>query len=217
MTRNQAGFSLIEVALAVAVISFALVAILGLMPVGLKSAAEAGDATRTSMLEANAEADIRATVSPTDFTSATARTVTRYYDQQGILLTSATGAFYRVDATIGNTWTTPLANVDEAYLRPVSAVFAGQLTRAVIQQAATRRALHFTSPSRDRFKTQRFQPDRANGVDRDTPLHHADFHVRDEFCERDLDCWRSTSINFSGWPCHTRCDWPGTHARSNVS
>ena len=106
MTRNQAGFSLIEVALAVAVISFALVAILGLMPVGLKSAAEAGDATRTSMLEANAEADIRATVGPTDFTSATARTVTRYYDQQAILLTSATGAFYRVDATIGNTWTT---------------------------------------------------------------------------------------------------------------
>ncbi len=122
MNREGDGFSLIEVALAVAVISFALVAILGLMPVGLKSAAEAGDATRTSMLEANAEADIRATVSPTDFTSATARTVTRYYDQQGILLTSATGAFYRVDATIGNTWTTPLANVDEAYLRPVSAV-----------------------------------------------------------------------------------------------
>jgi uncharacterized protein (TIGR02598 family) len=68
MNREQGGFSLIEVALTFAVISFALVAILGLLPVGLKSVTEAGNATRTSMLHANAEADIRATIRPTDFT-----------------------------------------------------------------------------------------------------------------------------------------------------
>jgi uncharacterized protein (TIGR02598 family) len=123
MTRNGHAFSLIEVVIAVGVMSFAIVAILGLMPVGLKSVGEAGDATRTSMVAADAEASIRASVLPSDFTSATSRTITPiYYSREGIRLTSSSGGFYRVDATIAATWATSLPNVDQTFLRPVTAV-----------------------------------------------------------------------------------------------
>jgi hypothetical protein len=51
MSRNHAGaFSLVEITVAIGVIAFALVAILGLLPIGMKSGREAIDATRTSLI-----------------------------------------------------------------------------------------------------------------------------------------------------------------------
>src|SRR3954470_21757035 len=52
MTRRKpiAAFSLMEITVAVGVIAFGIVAILGLLPVGMKSGREAVDATRTSLV-----------------------------------------------------------------------------------------------------------------------------------------------------------------------
>lgn len=50
LRRTRAGFSLMEITVAIGVIAFGLIAILGLLPVGMKSGREAIDATRTSLI-----------------------------------------------------------------------------------------------------------------------------------------------------------------------
>jgi uncharacterized protein (TIGR02598 family) len=124
MNRSEKGFSLIELTLALGIVAFALFAILGLVPVGLKSAGQSMDATRASMISADAESRVRASVSAADFTSATARTVASYYSKDGIWVSSSpiATAFYRVDATIQPSWANPLTNVDQTYLRPATAI-----------------------------------------------------------------------------------------------
>jgi uncharacterized protein (TIGR02598 family) len=123
MSNRSGAFSLVEVVIAVGLMSFALVAIFGLMPVGMKSVGEATDATRTSMIAADAEGRIKNSRPPVDFASAAAVAVgPLYYDRNGIALPSSTGGFYRVDATVGSTWAAPLTNVDQSYLRPVTAI-----------------------------------------------------------------------------------------------
>lgn len=125
MTNKSNAFSLVEVVLSVGLMSFALVAILGLMPVGMKSVGEAANATRTSMIAADVEGRIKNMRPPIDFSSAAAVAVgPLYYDRQGVSLSGASGGFYRVDATVASTWTTQLANVDptQNYLRPVTGV-----------------------------------------------------------------------------------------------
>jgi uncharacterized protein (TIGR02598 family) len=120
--KGRHGFSLVEVVLALGLVGFALLAILGMVPVGLKSAGQSMDATRTSMVSADAESRVRASVSATDFTSSTARTLTSYYSKDGILVSSFVTGFYRVDATIQPSWANPPVNVDQTYLRPVTAI-----------------------------------------------------------------------------------------------
>jgi hypothetical protein len=58
--RSSAGFSLIEVALALGVAAFALVAIIGLIPVGLNSNQASSDQTAAAGLAAGIVADLRA-------------------------------------------------------------------------------------------------------------------------------------------------------------
>ncbi|MEY2480538.1 MAG: hypothetical protein QOI04_1465 [Verrucomicrobiota bacterium] len=48
--QRQSGFSLVEVTLAIGIIGFALLAIFGLIPVGLKSSRDAVDDTKTSLM-----------------------------------------------------------------------------------------------------------------------------------------------------------------------
>ena len=60
--RRVSGFSLIEVTLAIGVIAFALLAILGLIPIGMRSGRESIDATRTAQIAQDVVNRIRATV-----------------------------------------------------------------------------------------------------------------------------------------------------------
>jgi uncharacterized protein (TIGR02598 family) len=123
MSNRSDAFSLVELVIAVGLMSFALVAILGLMPVGMKSVGEATDATRNSMIAADVEGRIKNMRPPIDFTSTAAVSIgPLYYDRQGISLSAASGGFYRVDATVASTWATQLTNVDQNYLRPVTGV-----------------------------------------------------------------------------------------------
>jgi len=59
--KNRAGFSLIEIVLALGIISFALVGILGIFPLALTSARESAAETRISFIAQSLLADIRAT------------------------------------------------------------------------------------------------------------------------------------------------------------
>ena len=76
--KNQStnGFSLVEVSVALGIVAFALIAILGLVPVGMKSARDAENDTRSSLIAQDAYNRIRAKMtinndpsSPNFFTS----------------------------------------------------------------------------------------------------------------------------------------------------
>lgn len=50
MTGRPQAFSLVEVTIAIGVIAFALLAVIGLLPIGIQSSKDAGDDTRTSAI-----------------------------------------------------------------------------------------------------------------------------------------------------------------------
>jgi len=64
--RVGAGFSLIEVTLALGVIAFALVAIMGLFPVAMKSATDSQRETRATFIAQGVIADLKSGASPTN-------------------------------------------------------------------------------------------------------------------------------------------------------
>jgi len=69
LRKNFAAFSLVEVTVAIGVIAVALIAILGLVPIGMKSGREAVDATRTSLIAQDVVNRVRATMTSNDSTS----------------------------------------------------------------------------------------------------------------------------------------------------
>lgn len=118
------AFSLVEVTLAIGVVAFALLAILALVPVGMKSGSEAIDATHTSLLGQDSQNRIKSSVTSATFTAAADVNSTWFYDRDGVFLgTAATpNAFYRADAIIHKDWgaNAPPPNVDATVLRPVT-------------------------------------------------------------------------------------------------
>lgn len=61
MKKKQAGFSLVELTLALSIAAFALVAIFGLLPVGVSSSQSAIEQTTINSVMAEVIADVRAT------------------------------------------------------------------------------------------------------------------------------------------------------------
>lgn len=123
--EKQRAFSLVEVTLAIGVIAFALLAIVGLIPVGMKSGGEAIDATRTSLAAKDAQNRVRSSVTTTTFTNTSdVNLPTWFFDRDGIFLGTAVSnkAVYRADATIHKDWGSNTAppNVDASVLRPVT-------------------------------------------------------------------------------------------------
>jgi uncharacterized protein (TIGR02598 family) len=119
------AFSLVEVTLALGIIAFAVVAILGLIPAGTRSGADAIDATRTALIAKDVQTRAKASVSYSMFTNTNDTTLPSYfYDREGNFVgTNVTGtSIYRVDATIHGSWGTAApTNVDATVLRPVTA------------------------------------------------------------------------------------------------
>jgi uncharacterized protein (TIGR02598 family) len=75
--KRVAAFSLVETTLAIGVVAFALVAMLGLMPVGLTSFREAMDASTSSRIIQRVSAELR------QGTSVVAQQPILYFDEQG--------------------------------------------------------------------------------------------------------------------------------------
>src|SRR5437763_16587945 len=118
MKNRQHAFSLVEVVLALGVVSFAIVAILGLVPTGLKTSHSSQDETRATQL-AQAIFSSMASQAQTQFTgvtlqtndsstipafdlTATATTIV-YADNDGKLSANSAGAAYALNiATNGS-------------------------------------------------------------------------------------------------------------------
>src|SRR5437762_2962412 len=116
--QKRRAFSLVEVTIAIGVIGFALIAVLALIPVGMKSSGDSINATHTSLIGADIQNRMRASITNADFPAApsnpTARTLVEYYDQDGAWIDTASlgmnSAFYRARATLGASWAVALPN-----------------------------------------------------------------------------------------------------------
>ena len=96
--RNSGGFSLVEVALAMGIVSFAMVSLMGMLPIGLASFKLAMTNTIESQIVQSLSNDLLLA----NFSAVSGYNgQTYYYDNQGQPLTSATGAIYRAKVSVG--------------------------------------------------------------------------------------------------------------------
>lgn len=141
--RNQAAFSLVEVTLAIGIVAFALLAILGLIPIGQTSTRDATDDTRTSLIGRDVSARVRAVLnSSTGFANASTTFPSPptgpnfYYTNEGTFFCNAANLStalanaklngeplpnYAVTVIVGTNFANPLPNVSNSYLKPVAA------------------------------------------------------------------------------------------------
>lgn len=89
--RSRAGFSLVEVTLALGIVALAVVATLGLMPIGLKAFEEANRANIEAEIIAQLSRDLEAS-SLKKLQQEFASSKTFYFDIEGRELTSSGGA-----------------------------------------------------------------------------------------------------------------------------
>jgi uncharacterized protein (TIGR02598 family) len=108
--RSTPAFSLVEVTLAIGIAAFCLIAVFGLMPVGVQTSRNATSQTAATNIIASVIADMRATTSSTSpqygITFGTAKTL--YFDGAGqFAISPGTNSRYRLHITFpwtsGNT------------------------------------------------------------------------------------------------------------------
>lgn len=111
--HSQKGFSLIEIVLAIGIIAFAIVAIMGMFPVALRSAQESQRETRAALIAQDIYSNIGSingtnrtiplgTNAYVSINLATTNSVSINYDQDGTILGSGTagGAIFRADISV---------------------------------------------------------------------------------------------------------------------
>ena len=100
--KQPNAFSLVEVAISVGIIGFALIAILGLLPIGLHLSKKAVDDTREIFIVQDAASRAQSLLEITASTN-NSPTATWWYDDQGRYLgTNYATALYRADLTVGS-------------------------------------------------------------------------------------------------------------------
>jgi len=108
MKRGSSAFSLVEVALALGIAAFCLIAIFGLMPVGVQTNRNATSQTSATNIVAAVMADLRATPKTNNTSSQFAITFgtakTLYFDGAGEFSIDVNGSI-KVD---GTAWSPPL-------------------------------------------------------------------------------------------------------------
>jgi len=104
-TTASLAFSLVEVVIALGVTSFAVLALIGTLPTGIKSVQDSSnESARANILQ-----QIRAGLQEVNFgttgnTISNLPSVTRYYDNNGDLLPSSTGAYYMATFALTNAY-----------------------------------------------------------------------------------------------------------------
>lgn len=113
---NRRGFSLVEVVLALGVVAFAIVAILGIVPTGLHTSHGAQDETRAAQIAQSVLSSLTSQAqtqfsnlqlrlndnSTTSLNLTTSETKRIYADNDGKLAAASDGAVYAVDITTDN-------------------------------------------------------------------------------------------------------------------
>jgi uncharacterized protein (TIGR02598 family) len=130
--RAIAAFTLVEIVLVLAVIATALIAIIGVLPVGLDAARQAANQTVIALIFE----DVHNRLQSQPLTAGTASFSPLYFDDRGVLIQPATGstgslsypnALYRADVTIGS-WNTQPPNTSG--LMPVTIALSWPVTPA---------------------------------------------------------------------------------------
>ena len=158
--RRQGAFSLVEVTLSIGIIAFALVAILGLVPIAQRSGRDAIDDTKFSLIEQDVFTRVRATVNTSAQFTTPPSPLIYYYTNDGVffadnssLSTAITSANanhtslpnFAASVAFGANFANALPNVDNNYLKPVTASVGWPLdsTGAVIGTNAARKTCTF--------------------------------------------------------------------------
>lgn len=134
MHRRNSAFSLVEVTLALGIIAFALIAILGLVPVAQNTGRDAADDTKIALIEQDAFSRVRAAINTTALFASPPSPLVYYYTNDGVFfadssnltaaLTTASSnnsplPNYAASIAVGANFANALPNVDNTYLKPV--------------------------------------------------------------------------------------------------
>jgi uncharacterized protein (TIGR02598 family) len=108
-SKNKAGFSLVEIALAIGIVAFGIVAVFGLLPLGMNIFRQSTDTTVGSQIFQQIVSEAQETDfdqlikdktnSPISAGGTGVKTI-RYFDNQGNELKAAAGAIYYVNTRI---------------------------------------------------------------------------------------------------------------------
>lgn len=145
MKDRQGGFSLVEVVIALGVVGFAIVAILGVVPIGLQTSHSSQDETRAaqvaqaifSSLSSQAQTQFNSvqlkpndnsTIPSFDFTSST--TTLLYADNDGKLSANSAGAVYSISVVTNSSPT----GFDAGYANQVTLTVAWPASAAASAQ-----------------------------------------------------------------------------------
>jgi len=104
--RGRAGFSLVEVVLSIGVVSFALMALVGTLPVGLQTVQD----SRLQAAKSNIIQHMRGVLQQISFTTNSTSDLnienlsqhSIYYTDQGMETTTSTNAYYRASFEVAN-------------------------------------------------------------------------------------------------------------------
>jgi uncharacterized protein (TIGR02598 family) len=140
-TRSASAFSLVELTFAIGVAAFCLIAVFGLMPVGVQTNRNATSQTAATNIIASAVADMRATPKPPAINTSVQYGImfgtgkTLYFDGAGQFATLlGTNSRYRLDITFpwtsGNTYGANLKVTWPAAATPANASGSTQMFAA---------------------------------------------------------------------------------------
>jgi type II secretory pathway pseudopilin PulG len=101
ISRFKTSFSLVEVTLAIGVMAFCLIAVFGLIPIGVQSNQTAISQTAAASILSAVISDLRATAGPVDTSSQfgvnfTSGSQTLYFDAEGRIVQSTDSPRYRL-------------------------------------------------------------------------------------------------------------------------
>jgi uncharacterized protein (TIGR02598 family) len=139
--RHQAAFTLVEVVLALGVITFGLVVILALIPVSIHSSKQSSEDMALSLMTQSTIADLhKQGLTTLAALVPTSGTISYYFDANGRLLTSSTGALYSCTAkpiapsavASANTTSTNFIYVQLQFVWPTTAPAANQQKTVLI-------------------------------------------------------------------------------------
>jgi uncharacterized protein (TIGR02598 family) len=133
MHRRDTAFSLVEVTLALGIIAFALIAILGLVPVAQNAGHDAADDTKIALIEQDAFTRARAAINTSALFASPPSPLIYYYTNEGVFFADNSNLAtalsiansnnsplpnFAASVAVGVNFSNALPNIDNTYLKP---------------------------------------------------------------------------------------------------